>query len=122
MKFFALIIPISLLIAIGQVLIKWRTQVMMPHDKSYGFFKNIFLYLSDIYIATAYLMALIGSFIWLMAIPRISLSIGFPIYIGTTFLFVMLGSCIFLNESLSLIRIIAVILILLGIILGGAIE
>ena len=119
MKFFALIIPIAFLIAAAQVIIKWRAQPTIPYDKVSGFFEKISLYLSDGYIVLAYTMALFGSFIWLLVIPRIPLSIGFPIYIGTTFLLVMLGSCIFLNESLSLMKAFAALLILFGMILGG---
>jgi multidrug transporter EmrE-like cation transporter len=119
MNVLVLIVPIAFLIAVGQVLIKWRSQSVIPNDKIFDFFEKLSMYLSDGYIVLAYVMALLGSFIWLLVIPRIPLSIGFPIYIGSTFLLVMLGSFIFLNESLSLLRFFAVSLILSGIVLGG---
>jgi multidrug transporter EmrE-like cation transporter len=54
-----------------------------------------------------------------VVISKISLSIGFPIYIGSTFLLVFIGSWFFLDESISLVRLLAALLILAGIILGA---
>jgi multidrug transporter EmrE-like cation transporter len=83
------------------------------------FLDKFLIYFSDLYILSAYLIALLASLIWLVVISKISLSIGFPIYIGSTFLLVFIGSWFFLDESISLVRLLAALLILAGIILGA---
>jgi multidrug transporter EmrE-like cation transporter len=46
------------------------------------------------------------------------LTVAFPAYIGTTFVMVLLGGWFFLGETLNTAKIIAVLLIICGIILG----
>jgi multidrug transporter EmrE-like cation transporter len=69
-------------------------------------------------ILSAYTAALIASLAWLYIITRLTLTIAFPVYIGVTFAMVLLGGWFFLSEPLSATKIISIVLILCGIILG----
>lgn len=119
MKILIYTIPVAILVAYSQLVVKWRAQLgsaLNPDESSLNRFIG---YFSDGFIISAYLAALMGSFVWLIVVSRIPLSIGFPIYIGSTFLLVMLGSWLLLGETISFARLLAAILILVGIILGA---
>ena len=119
MKLLIYVIPVAFLVTYSQLVVKWRSRFGGEISIDKNFLSNLIGYLSDFYILSAYAAALLGSFLWLVVISRIPLSIGFPIYIGVTFLMVIIGSWLFLGESLSMIRLAAVGLILAGIVLGG---
>ena len=119
MNIFILTLPVAFLVATSQILIKWRFQSYLFINSSSVSFERFNVYFLDPLIVLAYLLSLVASIFWLMLIPRIHLSIGFPIYIGSTFFLVLLGSFLILGESLSLIKLFSVILILSGIILGS---
>jgi multidrug transporter EmrE-like cation transporter len=119
MKILLYTFPVAVLVAYSQLVIKWRAQLGYTLDPDQKLLQRFIGYFSDSYILSGYFAALLSSFIWLIVIPRIPLSIGFPIYIGSTFLLVMLGSWLILNETISLPRLLAATLILVGIILGG---
>ncbi len=119
MKIFLLTIPVAILVAYSQLIVKWRTQVGLGTDSSANTIDKFINYFSDPYIISAFIAALLSSFIWLIVIQRIPLSTGFPIYIGSTFLLVLLGSWMLLGETISPVRLLAATLILAGIILGG---
>jgi multidrug transporter EmrE-like cation transporter len=119
LKIFIYTIPIALLVAYSQLVVKWRIQSGLLSQIEGNLLDRYIAYFSDIYIISAYLVALLASFIWLVVISRIPLSIGFPIYIGSTFLLVLLGSWMLLGETISPVRLLAASLILAGIILGG---
>lgn len=119
MKIFIYTIPVAILVTYSQLIVKWRTQLGVVSNVNGSVFSKFIGYFSDPYIISAYFAALLSSFIWLMVIPRIPLSIGFPIYIGTTFFLVILGSWALLGEAISPIKLLAVSLILAGIVMGG---
>lgn len=119
MKIFLYTIPVAILVAYSQLIVKWRTQVGVDSAVTANTLDKFISYFSDPYIISAYVAALLSSFIWLIVIQRIPLSTGFPIYIGSTFLLVILGSWMLLGEAISPMRLLAATLILAGIILGG---
>jgi multidrug transporter EmrE-like cation transporter len=118
MKVLLYTFPVAVLVAYSQLIVKWRAQLGNTLDPEQKLLQRFMGYFSDPYIISGYFAALLSSFIWLIVIPRIPLSIGFPIYIGTTFLIVMLGSWLILHETISLAKLMAATLILVGIILG----
>jgi multidrug transporter EmrE-like cation transporter len=118
MKILLYTLPVALLVAYSQLIVKWRAQLGTTLNPDHKLLERFASYFSDIYILSGYFTALLGSLIWLIVIARIPLSIGFPIYIGSTFLLVMLGSWFFLHETISIARLLAALLILTGIILG----
>jgi multidrug transporter EmrE-like cation transporter len=119
MKLLIYVIPVAFLVAYSQLVVKWRSLFGGEISLDKDFPSKLVGYFSDWYILSAYSAALLGSFLWLVVVSRIPLSIGFPIYIGVTFLMVIIGSWLFLGESLSTARLAAAGLILSGIVLGG---
>lgn len=119
MKILLYVIPVAFLVAYSQLVVKWRSRLIGEVSLDKDFLSKLIGYFSDNYILSAYFAALLGSFLWLVVVSRIPLSIGFPIYIGVTFLMVIIGSWLFLGEDLSPISWAAAGLILAGIVLGG---
>lgn len=120
MKLLVSVLPIALLIAYSQLIVKWRTSIVnLTSAEDHHTMEKLMQYLCDPYILSGYIATLAGSFLWLFVISKITLSIGFPIYIGITFLLVIVGSWLILHESMTLIKLIAVLLILVGITLGA---
>ena len=119
MKLLLFVFPIALLVAYSQIAIKWRMHDMETIGiERLNFLARIIKYLADPVIVSAYLAALLASFVWLYVVTKLPLVIAFPVYIGVTFILVILGSWIFLSEDISLIRVVSVFLILAGIALG----
>lgn len=119
MKTFLYTIAVALLVAYSQLVVKWRIQVGLDSETATNTLGKFIGYFSDPYILSAYVAALLSSFIWLVVIQRIPLSTGFPVYIGSTFLLIIFGSWMILGEAISPVKLLAGALILAGIILGG---
>jgi len=121
MKMFMYILPVTILMAYSQLIVKWRTaKVVIINTPSQGVLDKLLSFLSDPYIFSGYFMALLGSFLWLFVISKIPLSIGFPLYIGITFLLVILGSWLILDEQLTPIKLISAFIIFMGIVIGAS--
>jgi multidrug transporter EmrE-like cation transporter len=119
MKAYLLILPIALLVAYSQIIVKWRTIAMEASvTQGVGLVKKISVFLSDPVILSAYASALFASFAWLFVVTKLPLTIAFPVYIGVTFVLVLSGGWVFLSEPVTLMRIVAILLILIGIVLG----
>jgi multidrug transporter EmrE-like cation transporter len=119
MKNYLLVLPIALLVAYSQVVVKWHTGTVVE-DATIGFPRHLLRFLTDPVILSAYAAALIASFAWLYVVTKLHLTVAFPIYIGVTFVMVLLGGWLFLSESLTTTKLVAVFLILSGIVLGVA--
>ena len=117
MKTYLLILPIALLVTYSQVIVKWRANVMGRVAFS-SFSQQLFSYLTDPVILSAYAAALFASFAWLYVVTKLPLRVAFLVYIGVTFAMVLLGGWAFLSETLSVTKLIAIALIMGGIILG----
>lgn len=119
MKTLSLIIPIALMVAYSQLIVKWRTSMVdFSSDQNLTIIKRLLSYIQDPFILSGYVMALLSSFLWLIVIAKIPLSIGFPIYIGCTFMLVIIGSLLWLKEPFSIYKLVAATLIFLGIVIG----
>lgn len=113
------ILPIALLVAYSQIMVKWRTaQIDRGNLESLDVFHKILHYLSDPLLLSAYVAALLASFIWLFVVARLPLALAFPVYIGVTFVLVILGGWMFLSEPILPMRLLAAALILAGIAIG----
>ena len=119
MKNYLLVLPIAFLVAYSQVVVKWRTGVVID-EADVGFPRNLVRFLMDPVILSAYAAALFASFAWLYVVTKLNLTVAFPIYIGVTFAMVLLGGWFFLSEALTPTKLVAVLLILGGIVLGMA--
>jgi multidrug transporter EmrE-like cation transporter len=119
MKAYLLILPIALLVAYSQIIVKWRTIAMKASSAdSVGMVKQFSTFIVDPIILSAYASALLASFAWLFVVTKLPLTIAFPVYIGVTFVLVLAGGWAFLSEPLTTMRILAILLILTGIVLG----
>lgn len=117
MKSYFLILPIALLVAYSQIIVKWRANSVDLLAKS-GIFQQLLGFVSDPVILSAYAAALIASFGWLFIVTKLPLTVAFPIYIGVTFAMVLLGGWLFLSEMLTTTKLIAIMMIFGGIVLG----
>ena len=117
MRDYLLIVPIAVLVTYSQVIVKWRSSVTAEFATS-SFPQQIMKLLTDPVILSAYAAALIASFAWLYVVTRLPLTVAFPVYIGATFAMVLFGGSFFLSETLNTTKLIAVLLIACGIVLG----
>ncbi len=119
MRMLLYILPIALLVAYSQIVVKWRALNMSHGDiKDLLFAERVIIFVSDPIILSAYAAALLASLIWLYVVARLPLVVAFPIYIGVTFCLVMIGGWLFLSENINLMRLVSISLILSGIIIG----
>ncbi len=85
---------------------------------SENFLQYLVNFFADPVIVSAYAAALFASFAWLYVITKLPLTVAFPVYIGVTFAMVLFGGWHFLSEPMSVTKIVAILLILSGIVLG----
>lgn len=121
MSRYLLIIPIALLVTYSQLIVKWRSSIVFDLP-SVSLVQQVFKFISDPLILSAYVAALLASVAWLYVVTKLPLTVAFPIYIGVTFVMVFLGGWFILSETLSVTKIIAVLLIFSGIVLGLSID
>ncbi len=117
MKAYLLILPVALLVALSQLMVKWRSAALGDNGNS-DFVQHVFRFGSDPVILSAYAIALVSTFGWLYVVARLPLTIAFPIYIGLTFAMVMLGGWALLSEPMTSTKFFSVALIAVGIALG----
>ncbi|TAK64225.1 hypothetical protein [Methylobacter sp.] len=119
MKILLFVFPIALLVAYSQIIMKWRMLSAEAADiGNVHLFARMLKYLSDPIIVSAYVAALLASFVWLYVITKLPLVVAFPVYIGVTFVLVVIGGWFFLSESITAMRLVSVFLILSGIVIG----
>lgn len=120
MKLLISMIPTILLVVYGQLITKWRVQFLAGNAlEDGGKASRAITYLGDPYILSAYVAAFAGAVAWMFVVERYAISVAFPLYIGLTFMFVVLGGIIFFGEEMTLLRVVAIILILTGIAIGA---
>lgn len=120
MKLFLALIPTVVLVAYSQLVTKWRVAYLFdPLQNTSGRMDRLLVYLKDPFILSAYAAALAASVAWMFVIERHALSIAFPLYIGITVLSVTVGGVFIFGEEMNTMRIIAVLLIVIGVVLGS---
>ena len=117
LKEYLLILPVALLVAYSQLMVKWRAAAM-PEVTTAEFPRRLVSLLTDPLVITAYAAGLVASFGWLYVVSRLPLVVAFPVFIGLTFTLVIGGGTAFLAEPLTVPKILAIVLIISGIILG----
>ena len=118
MKNWLLILPVALLVAYSQVVVKWWTLNNSGVEKV-DTVRALLAFVTDPMVISAYGAGLIGSFAWLVVLTRLPLSIAFPVYIGVTFILVVIGGSVFLAEAITPPKVCAILLILTGIAIGA---
>lgn len=117
MKNYLLILPIAVLVTYSQIIVKWRAGAKDQLATS-SFSQYLVTFMTDPVILSAYAAALVASFAWLFVVTKLPLTVAFPVYIGVTFAMVLLGGWFFLSETLTATKLVAVLLIFGGIVLG----
>lgn len=117
MRSYLMILPIAILVTYSQLMVKWRSSAV-EQLASAGFLQHLIKFLTDPVVFSAYAAALVASFAWLYVVTKLPLTIAFPVYIGITFAMVLLGGWFFLSETLTVTKLVAVLLIFGGIVLG----
>lgn len=121
MKLLLAVLPTVSLAVFSQLMMKWRvnqiyeTQALQNTTQ----FNRVISYFSDPWLLAAYISTFLGSIAWMFVVEKYDISVSFPVYIGATFMLVVLGGCLILNEPLQIMRLIAVLLIFLGIVIGS---
>ena len=120
MKMLIAIMPTVLLVVFGQLVTKWRVQLLgsLP-DGDGDRLSRVVVYLTDPYIIAAYVAALLGSVAWMFVVERYAISVVFPLYIGLTVLLVVLGGVVIFGEQMSMTRVLAILLIFAGVAIGA---
>ena len=107
-----------ILTAYGQVILKWRLNQLggLPE----GFDKWIFLIKSifDPFIFSSFFAAFLASLTWMAALSKFQLSYAYP-FMSLSFLFVLLLSFIFLNEALTLQKVLGIVLVIIGLVIAS---
>jgi multidrug transporter EmrE-like cation transporter len=116
-KNYLLILPIAVLVTYSQIIVKWRAGAKDQLATS-SFSQHLVTFMTDPVILSAYAAALVASFAWLFVVTKLPLTVAFPVYIGVTFAMVLLGGWFFLSETLTATKLVAVLLIFGGIVLG----
>lgn len=119
MKLLLAISPTILLVVYSQLITKWRVEVVTNAvqlaPSKYG---KLFIYLTDPYIISSYIAALMASIAWIFVVERYAVSVVFPLYIGLTVLLVVIGGIALLDEDLTTTKIISIIVIIMGVAIG----
>ena len=118
MKLLAALLPTILFTAYSQLVIKWRVATLAAStDAPMNATSRTVHYLTDPYVISAYVAALLGAIAWLYVAERHPVSIAFPTYIGVLFAVVTTGSAFLLREAVSAHHLVGTALILAGVII-----
>jgi multidrug transporter EmrE-like cation transporter len=120
MRLILYLLPTITLVVFGQLLVKWRINVLYEAASSAsGPLGRLALYLGDPYILSAYVAALASSVTWMFVVESYAVSLAFPLHIGLTVMSVVLGGIYLFGEPVTASRIVAVCLILAGVAIGS---
>lgn len=101
----------------GQLVLKWQMSGVGPLPAG-GAEKFVFLLkqLLNPWVFTGYVAALLASLAWMAAMTRFDIGYAYP-FMSLAFVIVMGFGALFLNESLSLQKILGTLIVMLGLVL-----
>ena len=105
-----------IIVVVGQVLIKQCLNSLGHIDFSSGLIKAYSLILFNPLAIFGIILYAIGVLFWLYALSKLDLSYAYP-FLALTYVLVALAGWFFLNENISLIRWIGIIVICIGVVL-----
>ena len=110
MQLFLLAILQSLLLAGGQVLLKFALQRMEPFGWNLAFFQSVF---ANWQFAACGLCYGAGSILWFYIIKHYPFSMAYPM-VSLSYVFGMIAAVVFFDETVDLVKWIGVLCIMLG--------
>lgn len=113
LKLFPLAIIQSILLAAGQVLLKYALARMEPYSLSMKFFKSV---LVNWQFALCGICFLAGSITWMYIVKHFPLSMAYPM-VSLSYVFGMIAAIIFFHETVEYYKWIGVFLIITGCVL-----
>lgn len=120
MKLLLSLLPTVVLVVFSQLVTKWRIVYLLDTLQSTtGRLDRLLVYLKDPYILSCYAASLAASVAWMFVIERNPISLAFPLYIGITVLSVIVGGVLLFGEEMTILRTIAILLIVVGVVLGS---
>jgi multidrug transporter EmrE-like cation transporter len=108
-----------LLTVYGQLVVKWQVGQAGAFPAAFGD-KLQFLFRLAVspWMISVFLAAFVAALAWMAAMTRLELSRAYP-FVGLSFVLVMIGSAIFFDESLTVSKVMGVLLIVLGLAIGS---
>ena len=100
----------SLLLAGGQVLLKFALARMLPFSWTLPFWKSVFV---NWQFASCGLCYGAGSLLWFYIIKNFPFSMAYPM-VSLSYVFGMIAAIVFFHESVDLLKWLGVLLIMLG--------
>lgn len=117
LQFSIKLIPIallqSLLLALGQVLLKFGLNNMKPFSWSAAFWKSVFI---NWQFALCGICFAATSLLWMYIVKHFPLSMAYPM-VSLSYVFGMIGAIVFFHESVDIYKWVGVFLIMTGCIL-----
>ncbi|MEI2395819.1 SMR family transporter [Paenibacillus phytohabitans] len=115
MKSSYLLVFISItLSALAQIFMKLGTNRVGTLE-TISFIEKFLKYFSNIYVLLGLFLYGISALLWIVAISKIPLSVAYPM-VGFSYVLVFAMSILFLNEQISMVKILGLILIIFGVI------
>ncbi|MFX0201954.1 MAG: EamA family transporter [Candidatus Hodarchaeota archaeon] len=108
-----------LLTVYGQLIIKWQVMVAgpLPIDTTGKLYYFLDL-LTNPWVISALCGAFIAALCWVAAMTRYDLSYAYP-FVSLTFILVLVLSGLFFHESITIPKILGIMLIVSGVIIGS---
>ena len=103
----------SLILALGQVLLKFALQAMKPFSWSADFWKSVFI---NWQFALCGICFAVASLLWMYIVKNFPLSMSYPM-VSLSYVFGMVAAIVFFHESVDVYKWIGVFLIMTGCIL-----
>ena len=110
MRLLLLAIVQSLLLAGGQVLLKFALARMLPFSMTFSFWKSVF---ANWQFAACGLCYGLGSILWFHIIKNYPFSMAYPL-VSLSYVFGMIAAIVFFHEPVNLTKWIGVLLIMAG--------
>ena len=104
----------------GQVILKWRMDQLGPLPAGLGGgLRHLFGVLLDPVVVSSFASAFLAGLAWMAALTRFELSYAYP-FMSLSFVLVLVISVMFLGETLTLNKVLGVVLIGVGTVVASA--
>jgi len=118
MNYFYILVTI-LFTVYGQLIIKWQMEKagQLPHIPIEKIIFLLQMFFNP-WILSAFLSAFVASLCWMAAMTKFDLSYAYP-FMSLSFVFVLILSSLFFHETITAAKVLGVIFIMAGIIIGA---